>query len=55
MRVLVWRGGWRAEQWPDGWRLHYLGGLVLSRASLDEVVTRLLREGVDPEADLLDG
>lgn len=50
VRVLTWQDGrWRAEEWPDGWRLFYVGGRVLSRASLDQVVRYLLDNHVDPE------
>lgn len=51
--MLEWRGGWRAEEHRDGWRLFRHGGLLLDRAVLDQVMLRLLAEGVDPEADLL--
>ncbi len=40
---------WRAEQHRDGWRLTHLGVLLLTRATLDQVVARLLDRGVDPE------
>lgn len=39
---------WRAEQRPDGWRVYFCGGLVLQRATLDEVVKHLLAKGVAP-------
>ncbi len=44
---------WRAELWPDGWRLHHLGVQLLSRATLDQVVGRMLDDGADP-SDLVE-
>lgn len=58
MRVLTWRGRtWRAEQWPDGWRLTHGDargghGLILTKATLDQVTAKLLDEGVDPVEDV---
>ncbi len=39
---------WRAELWPDGWRLTHLGVLLLTRATLDQMVDRMLEAGADP-------
>lgn len=50
VRVIEWQQGrWRAEEHRDGWRLYYLRGQMLSRASLDQVVRFLLDNHVDPE------
>lgn len=50
VRVLTWQDGrWRAEQWPDGWRLFYLGGQMASKLTLDQMVRFLLDNGVNPE------
>jgi hypothetical protein len=55
MRVLVSRDGrWRVEFRDDGWYLWLLGGPILLRATLDQVVGRLLDEGVDPAKDLVE-
>lgn len=39
---------WRAEQHSDGWRLTLDGFLVLTRATLDQVVGYMLNAGADP-------
>jgi hypothetical protein len=40
---------WRAEQHRDGWRLTHLGVLLLTRATLDQVVNRMIEGGGKPE------
>jgi hypothetical protein len=40
---------WRAEQRGDGWYLYEHDFLVLSRATLDQVVNHMLDAGADPE------
>lgn len=48
VQVLKSRDGvWRLEQRRDGCWLYMHGGLVLSRASLDQVARYLLEAGVD--------
>jgi hypothetical protein len=42
-------GVWRAELWPDGWRLFHHGGLVLTRGTLDQLVNKMLDFGGRPE------
>lgn len=39
---------WRAEQHRDGWRLYRFDMLVLTRATLDELVALMLEMGGDP-------
>ncbi len=39
---------WRAEQHRDGWRLTHLGVLLLTRATLDQVVGYMLDRNADP-------
>ncbi len=45
---------WRAELWSDGWRLTHHGVLLLSRATLDEVVAYMLDRGADPQTMIED-
>lgn len=40
---------WRAEQHRDGWRLYRWDFLVLTRATLDQVVDHILDAGGRPE------
>lgn len=57
MQVLVTRDRvWRLERHQDGWcRLYQHGGLVLSRASVDEAREHLEAAGVDVVRDLVPG
>lgn len=40
---------WRAELHRDGWRLWWHGGLMIDRATLDQVVAKMLELGGTPE------
>ncbi len=42
-------GAWSAELHRDGWRLYHLGVLRLWRATLDQLVAKMLDLGGDPE------
>jgi hypothetical protein len=40
---------WRVEEHRDGWRLYDHNFLMLTRATLDQVVNHMLDAGADPE------